>query len=359
MMRVALVAPPWRRLPVAGHGGVERVVYGLGRQLARRGHEVTVFCREGSKPDGFEVVELFPDALSDDGQAPDDYIYTLMYERRVYRELGFGRFDVLHEHSNHGILCASIAPVDCPVVATVHDTMGEEQVAFLREVDDDVHLIVCSHAQRRAAAGVRVRAVISNAVNEDELSLSSEKGDYFVQMARVCPQKGQHLAIEVAKRVGAPLVLAGGVDRDWQSYFEREIRPHLGPRVTWLPEVAGREKATLLARARAMLFPIQWEEPFGIAMVEAMASGTPVVAPARGAVPELVEPGVTGLIAADVDEFVDAIGRLDEIDPATCARRTRERFSEHRMAIGYEQAYLEAIRDERERRPARPVAAAP
>jgi glycosyltransferase involved in cell wall biosynthesis len=348
MMRVALVAPPWRPLPVEAYGGVERIVYALGRQLAQRGHEVTVFCREGSRPDGFRIAELFPASLSSDGQAPGDDSYALMYERRVYRELGFGRFDVLHEHSNHGILQASIASLDCPVVATVHDVMSEAQIAFLAEVHDDVHLVASSRAQRRTAAGVRIRAAIHNAVTESELSFSPEKDDYFVQVARIRPEKGQHLAIEIAKRVGAPLVLAGNVDKNHRSYFETEIRPRLGPEVTWIPDVGGRRKADLLARARAMLFPIQWDEPFGLAMVEAMANGTPVIAPARGAVRELIEPGVTGLIAADADEFVEAIGYLGSIEPATCARRARERFSERRMAISYEQVYLEAIRDRRE-----------
>lgn len=344
------MAPPWRRLPASRYGGVERVVYALARRLARRGHTVTVFCREGSIGEGFAVAELFPDSFSSDGQAPGDDVYALMYERRVYRELGLRRFDVLHEHANQGMLKASIAGLGCAVVATVHDVMDDAQVAFLKEVDDDVYLIASSHAQRRQAVGVQMRAVIHNAVNVDELSFSSRKDDYFIQMARIRPEKGQHLSIRVANIVDAPLILAGNVDKNASSYFEQEIRPHLGRTITWIPDIGGREKAELLARARAMLFPIQWEEPFGLAIVEAMASGTPVIATRRGAVAELVEPGVTGWLAADVDEFVEAIALLKRIDPAVCARRTRRRFSETGMAMAYERAYLDAIREVRNRK---------
>ena len=150
-------------------------------------------------------------------------------------------------------------------------------------------------------------------------------------------------ASEVAERVGCQLVLAGKIDEPDREYFETEIEPHLGDKVRWIENVAGKEKARLLARARAMLFPIQWEEPFGIAMVEAMASGTPVVATKRGATEEVVEPAVTGFLAEDADGLVEAFQRLGEIDPRRCAERAHERFAPPRMADGYEAIFLDEV----------------
>ena len=142
-----------------------------------------------------------------------------------------------------------------------------------------------------------------------------------------------------------PLVLAGKVDNDARRYFEEKIKPNLNGQVTWHENVTGKEKAKLLARARAMLFPIQWEEPFGIAMVEAMVSGTPVIAMRRGAAPEVVEPGVTGFLAENVDGMIEAYGRLNEIDLQRCAEVAARRFGPAQMADGYLNVYERAIDD--------------
>jgi glycosyltransferase involved in cell wall biosynthesis len=171
------------------------------------------------------------------------------------------------------------------------------------------------------------------------------KGDYIIQLARINPEKGQHLAIEAARRLGLHLILAGKLDGNQASrrYFRERIKSHLGRRVTWIRDLRGKAKWRLLAGARAMLFPLRWEEPFGLAMAEAMVVGTPVIAFARGAAPELVEEGVTGFLARDVDGMVEAFRRIDEIDPEACARRSRERFNGTVMARGYDELYREAL----------------
>jgi glycosyltransferase involved in cell wall biosynthesis len=153
------------------------------------------------------------------------------------------------------------------------------------------------------------------------------------------------VAIEAARRLGLPLILAGKVDPtpEAQVYFSKRVAPYFGRGVSWIPNVSGAEKAKLLSRARAMVFPLDWEEPFGIAMVEAMASGTPVIAFPRGAAPELIENGVTGFLVNDVDQMVDAYAKAREIDPYECARRARDRFSPARMAAGYEEIYRQAV----------------
>jgi glycosyltransferase involved in cell wall biosynthesis len=241
--------------------------------------------------------------------------------------------------------CASLLSLDLPRVATVHSGMGEEVISFLKEVHRDIDLVAISQTQMDQAKPIRWRAMVHNAVPIDGLPVETEKDPYLVQLARITPSKGQHLAIEAAERTGLPLVLAGKVDRDdaSQRYFEERIQPKLNGTVRWIENVRGEEKARLLGRATALVFPIQWEEPFGLAMLEAMVTGTPVVALARGAARELVEPGVTGYLADNVDELVDGIRRSGEIDTNRCAERARQRFSPRRMAEGYLKAYRDSL----------------
>jgi glycosyltransferase involved in cell wall biosynthesis len=197
--------------------------------------------------------------------------------------------------------------------------------------------------------------MVHNAIDPSEYQpvvRAEDKDDYVVQLARINPTKGQHLAIEFARRVGVPLVLAGKVDPDATEYFEKEIQPHVGNGVEWRENVVGSEKARLLAHARAMIFPIQWEEPFGLAMIEAMVSGTPVLATPRGAAVEIVEPGATGWLADDLDGLVRAYDRLGEIDLQRCAEVTRERFGPEQMGDGYLSVYEAARLGQAFRKPA-------
>jgi glycosyltransferase involved in cell wall biosynthesis len=189
--------------------------------------------------------------------------------------------------------------------------------------------------------------MVHNAVETDDIEgpFPTSRKEYLIQLARLNPEKGQHLAIQAARRLKLPLILAGKLDTNSASrkYFRDRIEPHLGNGVRWIRDLRGRNKWRLLAGAKAMLFPIQWEEPFGLAMAEAMVVGTPVIAFPRGAAPELVEDGLTGFIVRNVSEMVSAFKRVDEIDPELCANRSRERFSPSVMARGYEQLYMKAL----------------
>jgi glycosyltransferase involved in cell wall biosynthesis len=341
-LRIAHVAPPWYPVPPEGYGGIEVMIYLLAQELQHRGHHVTVIGSQGSQGD-FETVALAPtswrEKLGTRDQEPLAFAYLLEAHDLVRRRA----FDVVHEHTYAAMTIAAAMNLATSVVATVHGDLTEADGRFLSTLDSRVHLIGISAAQQAQVAGVRWRGMVHNAIDPSELEIGVEKDDYLVELARITPDKGQDLAIEVAKRVAVPLVLAGKVEDDDREYFETQIQPHLGEPVRWIENVAGREKARLLARAKAMLFPIQWEEPFGIAMAEAMGSGTPVLATERGAAVELVEPGVTGFLARDVDGLVEAYEHLDEIDPQKCAERARERFGPARMADGYEQIYLDEV----------------
>jgi len=273
-----------------------------------------------------------------------------LFLHRAYETVRRRSFDVIHDHSGLiGILVASQARLQAPVVATLHGSLSEAEGDFLRAVARQVKLVAISHAQQATVAGVEWRAVVHNAVDARQYQAvtdPADKGDYIVELARINPDKGQHIAIEVAKRMNTRLVLAGKVDPEAEDYFEDSIRPNLNGNVEWHENVKGKEKAQLLANARALVFPIQWEEPFGMAIVEAMVSGTPVIAFRNGAAAEVVEDGVTGFLADDLDGMVDAFERLGEIDLKRCAEHATERFGLARMATGYCNVYEHAIEAE-------------
>jgi glycosyltransferase involved in cell wall biosynthesis len=340
-VRIALVAPPWYPVPPAGYGGTERIVALLARGLRERGHYVTLYGSEGST-EGDVVRERAPAVWSEQFGT---WVHHHTYAARVYRELASERFDLVHDHAGaEGLLLAAFAAIPTPVVGTFHEPVGTAEAGFLAEIDERVALVAISQAQRAGgdATGVRWAGVVHNGLDEREiLPVLPPKDGYLVQLARIDETKGQHVAIEVARRTGLPLVLAGKLDdlAECQSYFRRYVEPHLGAGVTWIPEVRGIDKARLLARARAGIFPLQWEEPFGLALAETMANGTPVVALERGAAAEVVEEGVTGLLARHVDEMVQAVLDAGSLDPQRCADRARERFSAERMVEAYLRIY--------------------
>ncbi len=345
--RIAMIVSPWYPVPPSGYGGIELMAFNLARELQTRGHEVAVIGQQGSKGP-FETIAVAPESWTPQLGTRDQQARECLFLDRAYHVVRRRAFDVIHDHSGlPGILLAANSGLDTPVVATLHGSLTEAEGDFLGEVDSEVHLVAISRSQQEQAAGVKWRRVVYNAVDPAEYHpvCPEEKEDYLMQLARISPSKGQHLAIEVARRVGMRLVLAGKVDTDAVDYFEKEIKPHIGDLVTWHENVVGMEKARLLAKARAMIFPIQWEEPFGLAMVEAMVSGTPVMAMARGAASEIVEPGITGWLAEDIDGMVEAYGRIGEIDLERCVKRATERFGPPQMADGYQSVYERAIQE--------------
>jgi glycosyltransferase involved in cell wall biosynthesis len=342
-LRVAMVAPPWLPVPPDGYGGIEQVVYLLARELQAGGHHVTVFTRQGSSPE-LDVMALAPRSWREHLGSRDEPARECLHVFRAYEIIRRRAFDVVHDHTGFfGMTLGASLRLPAAMVTTMHGDLTEADGELLGALERRVALVAITSSQRNQVAGVGWQDVVYNAVDAERLEVSREKDDYLLHLARITPDKGQHLAIEVARRVGRPLVLAGKVDPGGHDYFCEQVEPHLGDDVRWIENVQGAEKARLLSRATAMLFPIQWEEPFGLAMVEAMASGTPVVATPQGAAPELVEDAVTGFLAEDVEGLADAVLRCGEIDPERCAERARDRYSPARMAEGYVAVYRAAI----------------
>jgi glycosyltransferase involved in cell wall biosynthesis len=338
-LRVAMVAPPWYPLPPSGYGGTELVVHLLQHELRRLGHQVTTFGAAGSGPG---VTPLADATWSRDLGGPDERARQATYLARVYEALKGQRFDVLHDHSGYeGVLLALHSGVAPVVVHTIHGELLEPMLSFYKEVMDSVRLCAISLSQAASAPTLKVAGIVHNAVELPAAPPSRNHERYLIEVARITPDKGQHLAIEVARRTGRKLILAGKVERsgEGERYFEDQVEPHLGPTVEYYPNVAGQQKTRLISRAAAGIFPLQWAEPFGLAMVECMVAGTPVLALRSGSTPELIEPGVTGYLAEDVDGLVAAVDRLDEIDRIRCAEVARERFGPHHMAERYLSVY--------------------
>ncbi len=313
----------------------------LNRELRRRGHEVALLAAEGSAG----AIPAAPGGWHADLGTQQQGVREATYASSVARILDkLGRVDVIHDHAGAASLVAISLVSDAPLMHTVHGPLLEPDRALYSQLGDAVGLAAISDNQRNSAPDLNWIGRVFNAVDTDNLAVCDprEKEPYLLCLARICEDKGQSIALEVARRAGMRLVLAGKVEATPAGidYFEGEIAPFIdGHRVVHIPNVVGVDKARLLARAAALIAPLQWDEPFGLALVEAMASGTPAICTRRGAAPELIEHGVTGFLADDIDDMVGAVHDVGDIDPLECALVARERFTPGAMAEGYLSMY--------------------
>jgi glycosyltransferase involved in cell wall biosynthesis len=332
-LRVALVAPPWYEVPPEGYGGIEQVVGELADGLTARGHKVFLLAAGDDRTDA-TLIRTF-DEPQEIG-APDAATIGLVHAARAAEVLDDLEVDIVHDHTLTGPLLARGRRA--PTVVTVHGPIDDALAAYYAETD--VSLVAISQSQRRSTPELSWVATVHNAIDVETYPFLAEKDDRFLFLGRFSPDKGVEEAIEIARATERPLVIAAKCeDPDEQAYYEESIRPQLDGRIRYLGSVAGDEKLELLRTSRALLFPIQWEEPFGMVMIEAMACGTPVLATSRGSVPEVVVDGVTGSVRTDVGELVEAARRVDDIDPSACRAHVLERFDVAAMCAGYEAAY--------------------
>ena len=343
--RVAVVAPPWYPVPPVGYGGIELVVDLLVTGLKKRGVDVVLYACEGSRSD---ATMLAPASWAKDLAQFDGPYREAAYLGRVIEDLRTAGVDLIHDHAWALSSPLVFSLTGIPTVHTAHGPISDAAEQLYNSVSDSVGLISISDAQRVPAPNLNWIGTVHNAVDVRGLRRAAlhEKGDYLVVLARISPEKGQHVAIEVAKRTGRRLIMAGKVgERDEEvRYFKEMVEPHIdGANIVYVENVAGREKADLLAKAYALLAPVQWPEPFGLSMVEAMVSGTPVVAHPLGATVELVEPAVTGFLTRDVDAMVSALSLVGDIDPRLCAEHATERFSPQVMADRYITLYEQTL----------------
>jgi glycosyltransferase involved in cell wall biosynthesis len=341
-LRIAMLAPPWISVPPPGYGGIESVVSMLCDQLVADGHEVTLLAAPGSAS-AAEVHALLEDAHPDEiGSAMHECDHVARAAEFVRAEAAAGRpFDLVHDHSGFtAVAMATQFPV--PVVHTLHGPFTEETSCFYARHGHKVSLVAISPSQARSAPyGVEIHAVCPNPIDVSLWPLREQKDGYLLWIGRMDAIKGPHHAIAAAALAGRPLVLAGPVQPNQQEFFAAEVEPHVdGERVRYAGEVGGQEKEELFAGADALLMPIEWEEPFGMVMVEALACGTPVIAFPRGAAADIVRDGRNGFLVEDAAEMAAAVARLPEIDPARCRADVEARFDTSISAGAYVSAYL-------------------
>lgn len=332
-LRVAVVAPPWMELPPDAYGGVEAMCSDLVDALVRRGVEVTLLAPgEHGTTAAFRPTGPVADPRLM-GQAPEVVHAAQLPE--LLADLGV---DVVHDHTFAGPLVA--ASHGLPTVVTAHGPVQGELGRYYRALSAGATLVALSDAQRAGLPSARWAATVPNGVRPDRFPFRAERGEYALFLGRMSPDKGPVAAIDAARAAGIPLVLAAKCRENAEvAYFEHAVEPLLGGDVEWVGEVGGRRKLDLLAGARCLLFPIDWEEPFGMVMIEAMACGTPVVALRRGAVPEVVDHGRTGWVCDRPAELPGALLRAHEIDPRDCRALVEGRFSDAALAGNYERVY--------------------
>jgi glycosyltransferase involved in cell wall biosynthesis len=339
-MRIAVLAPPWFAVPPTGYGGIEWVVYLLANGLVDAGHEVTLFAAGGSRSKA-ELVAVHeePPSAQIGRSLPELHHAFACYSRA-------DDFDVINDHS--GPIGATVGGlVETPVLHTLHGPLvGEPGEVYegVGRLAPHVGFVSISMNQRKPKPDLNWAANCPNALDLQHYPCKPHTGDYLLFLGRMSPDKGAHRAIAVAMETGLPLKLAGKKqDPKEERYFHELVEPHLVGDIEYLGEVTHGEKVELLQNARVTLFPIEWEEPFGLVMIESMACGTPVIATRHGAVPEVVADGRSGIVVDDYREMPAAIERADAIDPLECRRYVEENFAPERMVADYENAYEEAL----------------
>lgn len=335
-LRIAMVVPPWLSLPPPGYGGLEQLVAGLIDALIARGNAVTLFGAGGQNGTAADFVSTVPELQYD---RLGESLPELAHLARVNQLITADDFDVIHDHTTIGPMVAGRRAV--PTVATVHGNPVGEYGQVLSDTDRGVGLVAISHAQRRANPGLPWVGTVHNALPPQEFTHKRAPGrGPVLWLARFSPDKGPDLAIRACRSAGLPLTLAGKCNEPAERrYFERVVEPMLDEDVTLVLNADREMTKQLLLDARCLIMSIQWDEPFGMVMVEAMATGTPVVALRRGAVPELVRDGVTGLLCDREEDLPAALRESSRLDPADCVAHVVENFSVERMALGYEEVY--------------------
>ncbi len=388
-LRAAIVAPPWLPLPVKGYGGIELVIEGLIGGLRKQGVEVELFANGATKMRGVKTHSLYKSEQFGHIYEPFYESYPIVEAQLIYaynKILEDGKFDIIHCHVPHvGPSFWSMASQNRklpPILGTFHGppfTMNAEHAIGSTYNTQDLEQIVdfngyyalCISDAMTATAPPnimpRMLPAVHNAVDPYDFPFVQDKKPYFITLARFAPYKGQHIAVRGAVKLKKRLRMAGIVadittsrrllielanplsqyrsDPQFRYYSDKILPSVLRHRnITYSGNLSGKAKLKFLSEAKALLFPIEWDEPFGMSVIEALACGTPVIAMNRGAMPEIIIHGVTGFLANNEEEFIEYMQRIDEISPKACRRSVRERFSSDAMAKDYIARYKEVIK---------------
>jgi glycosyltransferase involved in cell wall biosynthesis len=335
-MRVAQIAPLTESVPPTLYGGTERIVSYLTEELTELGHDVTLFASGDSKTSA-TLVPIVPRALRFDPTLRDGLAPHFQMLERVYRRAL--DFDVLHFHVDYWSF-PLFSRAATPFLTTLHGRLDLPEHAALYELYSDAPLVSISFAQRRGMLNAQYAKTIHHGLPVNLLRPQEMTPGYLAFLGRISPEKRPDRAIRIARRVGMTLKIAAKIDRVDQAYFDETIRPMIdGHHVEMIGEITDAEKPAFLSGAHALLMPIDWPEPFGLVMIEAMACGTPVIAFAHGSVPEIVDHGMTGFVVSNEAEAADAVHQLHRLSRPAIRRQFERRFTARRMANDYVALY--------------------
>lgn len=340
-MRIAMIAPLMESVPPPLYGGTERVVSVLTDSLVRRGHDVALFA-SGDSVTQAELVPCCPHAIRLNTDVRDPHAFTMSQLGEVYRRADM--FDIIHNHNDYyAFPAARLART--PTVSTTHGRLDLPEYQWVHRAFREQPLVSISQAQREPIPDVNWVATVYNGIDIDNYHFRSEPGDYLLFLGRISPEKRPDRAIEIARDVGMRLVIAAKVDTIDHDYYEHAIKRQIASSslIEFVGEVNEREKDALLGGAYAYLFPIDWPEPFGLTMVEAMATGTPVIATPVGSVEEVVVDGVTGLLRRSFHDMIEAVEHVGRLDRSACRAHVERQFSPEAMAAGYEAVYQRLV----------------
>lgn len=393
-LRVAMLAPPWLAMPIKGYGGIELVIEGLVKELLKLDVEVEIFGNGARKMRGVKTHSLYKEEQFEHIERPYYDVIPVLHAHMTFalnHIIEDGAFDIIHDHNTFlGPTLLSYATKDKrlpPVLHTLHGPPPSTEETIQNGVPDNrlqfeqlhdmarMYMVGISEAMNRAmpaASQNHILNAVYNAVDVHGFPFVKDKKNYYVTLARFTPDKGQHIAVKYAIKHRKRLRMAGTVagigsnrklllelsnplssyrSSEGFRYYSDKILPSVirYPRITYSGNLSGRKKLKFLSEAKALLFPIAWEEPFGMAVIEALACGTPVVAMNRGAMPEIITHGVNGFLANNEEEFEEYMLRVDEIDPAACRKSVEDTFSATAMACTYVERYREVIKRSRRR----------
>ncbi len=339
-MRIAQVSPLYESVPPKLYGGTERVVSYLTEELMAAGHDVTLFA-SGDSVTTAKLVPMCEHSLRLDSRCVDQAAHHVRMIDEVYRSAY--KFDFIHFHVDYLHFPLS-SRQRLPHVTTLHGRLDIPDLQPLYRTFPDEPVVSISDDQRRPLDWLNWKGTVYHGLPSDALAFHASPGQYLAFLGRMSPEKRPDRAIQIARRTGIPLKMAAKVDRADRDYFEAKIRPLMNTElVEFVGEIGEHEKNEFLGNALALLFPIDWPEPFGLAMIEALACGTPVIAWRRGSVPELIDDGETGFVVDDLDEAEDAVSRLGTIQRRHCRAVFDRRFTAAGMAERYVQVYRQVI----------------
>ncbi len=339
-MKIAQLAPLQERIPPRGYGGIERVVYDLCQGLTKRGHEVTLFASGDSKTKA-QLVSVYPHSIRTDKKIKRPFTLEFLNITNAFQKAD--KFDVIHNHTGElGIMQSKFFKT--PVVTTLHGIFTPENKRVFGRYKKMPYVSI-SNNQRKGMPSLNYAATVYNGIEISDFKLDLKPKNYLLFLGRCAALKGPDLAIKVAKECGMKLILASKIDRCDMDFYEEKVKPYIdGKQIQFFGELTHPQRVDLFKDAKATLFPITWEEPFGLVMTESMATGTPVIATRRGSVPEVIKNGKTGFVVDNVKQMVKAVGKISKISRKACRKHVEDNFDIEQMLDGYEKVYKKLIK---------------